>query len=292
MSFCFRTAVYKMMKQIHTHCPLYVSSGAFIGRVNQRDPRPFLSLAEDFLCDGFEFMFYEAWYEKIDDILALFAEKSLSFPVLHVEKSIGEIVGAGEGGYAERALARFEKNCMTAQKIGAKKLVFHLWNGLPSDHSIDRHIELCGEFLSLAESYGLHLTVENVVCAVGSPLAYLSCLYEKYPALSFTFDTKMASFHRETETVFSSEYAHLWQAISHLHINDHSGAYRDFSSLRTLHIGEGAIDFDRFFEGLASVGYHGSMTLECTSMCADGTLTPEKTVGSLARTRALISRYL
>lgn len=272
--------------------PLYVSSGAFIGRVNGRDPRPFLALAPDFSCDGFEFMFYEAWYEHIDAILDLFLKTNLRFRTLHVEKSIGEIVGAGEEGYEKRALERFEKNCVAAKTLGADKLIFHLWNGVPSDHHIERNIDFCGEFLALAHAYGLMLTVENVVCASGSPLAYFARLHEKYPDLFFTFDTKMASFHRENEAVFSEKYAHLWKAISHLHINDHSGAYLDFSSLRTLHIGEGAVDFNRFFEGLALVGYRGSMTLECTSMCADGTLTPEKMDESLSRVRALASQYL
>lgn len=281
------------MKQKKTAaCPLYVSSGAFIGRVNRRDPRSFLSLAPSLLCDGFEFMFYEAWYEHIDSILALFAESGLHFPVLHVEKSIGEIVGAGEDGYEKRALERFEKNCLAAKSLGAQKLVFHLWNGVPSDRHIDRHVELCGAFLSIARAHGLILTVENVVCTEGSPLAHCALLYGKYPDLFLTFDTKMASFHRELDEVFSEKYAHLWQAISHLHINDHRGAYLDFSSLKTLHLGEGTVDFDRFFEGLAKVGYRGSFTLECTSMCADGTLTPEKMAESLARAKTLISQYL
>ena len=281
------------MKQKKTaSCPLYVSSGAFIGRVNGRDPRPFLSLAPTFSCDGFEFMFYEAWYEHIDTILDLFLQSGLRFRTLHVEKSIGEIVGGGEDGYEKRALERFEKNCLAAKTLGAEKLIFHLWNGIPSDHHIERNLAFCSEFLALAKAHGLTLTVENVVCAEGSPLSYCAKLHEKYPELFFTFDTKMASFHRELDEVFSEKYSSLWNAISHLHINDHSGVYHDFSSLRTLHIGEGAVDFDRFFEGLAKVSYRGSMTLECTSMCADGTLTPEKMEESLLRVRALTMQYL
>ena len=271
--------------------PLYVSGGAFIGRVNRRDPRPFLALAPHLSCDGFEFMFYEAWYEHIDAILDLFLESGLRFPTLHVEKSIGEIVGAGEKGYEELALERFEKNCLAAKTLGAEKLIFHLWNGVPSDHHIERNIDFCAEFLAIAKAHGLTLTVENVVCACGSPLDHCMRLHEKYPDLFFTFDTKMASFHRELDAVFSEKYAHLWKAIAHLHVNDHSGAYLDFSSLRTLHIGEGVLDFHRFFVGLSKVGYRGSMTLECTSMLPDGTLTPEKMQESLLRVRALSSQY-
>ena len=51
-------------------------------------------------------------------------------------------------------------------------------------------------------------------------------------------------------------------------------------------------DFDRFFEGLSKVGYRGSMTLECTSMQPDGTLTPKKMKESILRVRALSLEYL
>ena len=271
---------------------LYVSTGAFIGRVNGRNPRPFLSIAPTLVCDGFELMLYEAWYEKLSEILDLFLSSSLSFPVLHVEKGVGEIIGAGEANFARRASERFEINCRAAKTVGAEKLVFHLWNGIPSDRAFDRHLDACGEFLAIADSYGLSLTVENVVAVSASPLAHLLSLAERYPALKFTFDTKMASFHRETEAIFRPEYAPLRAAISHLHINDHKGEYMDFSSLRTLHIGEGIIDFDRFFRGLSEMAYQNSMTLECTSMCADGSLAPEKMNMSIERVRQLTRLYI
>ncbi len=270
--------------------PIYVSSGAFIGRVNGRSPTPFLQIAPSLRCDGFECMLYEAWYDRLDEVIEQFAMSKLSFPVLHVEKSIGTVIGVGESGYRKTALDLFEKNCQAAKRLSARTLVFHLWNGLASDHHFDRHLEICGEFLSMAEDYGLCLSVENVVCAEGSPLAHLLALSEAYPALAFTFDTKMASFHRELALAFDAPYRQLWHSIKHLHVNDHGGAYHDFSGLRTLHIGEGHIDFESFFEKLSEVGYHGGITLECTSMCEDGNLTPEKMAASIEKVRAYLKQ--
>ena len=51
-------------------CPLYVSSGAFIGRRNGFSPDGFLSVCREYDCDGFEFMAYRAWYPELDEMIA------------------------------------------------------------------------------------------------------------------------------------------------------------------------------------------------------------------------------
>ncbi len=271
--------------------PVYVSSGAFIGRLNGRDHRPFLAAAPGFACDGFEFMMYDCWYEDLEDRLADFAASSLPFWVWHVEKGIGELVGRNESGDIPLALSRFEINCRAARVLGAKKLVFHLWNGAPSDRHIERHIRLYGEFESIARAFDLCLTVENVVCAVDSPLAHMAALVHRYPHIKFTYDTKMASFHRENQAVFSEEYSFLWEHISHIHANDHSGDYRRFDRLRTLHIGEGAVDFAAFFAGAKQRSYKDSITLECSCMEQDGSINVaamEKSLAAIGRLTAAL----
>lgn len=273
--------------------PIYASTGAFIGRKNGRDPRHFLSSCKNLPCDGFECMLYEAWYERLDEILELFLTLGQVYPVLHVEKRIGELIGEGAPDYRARAMERFLLNCRAAVALGSKLLVFHLWNGEPSDYHIDRHIGMYGEFLAASREYGLTLTVENVVCAIGSPLEHFLSLAERYPDVRFTFDTKMASFHDEVNLAFSDRYRFLWENhIAHLHINDHGGQYRDFSGLRTLHIGEGHLDFPLFFRRLAEVGYSGGMTLECASISEDGSLQPKKMADSLHRVRTLSAPLL
>lgn len=282
------------MKRIHTlaECPVYVSTGAFIGRANGRDPRHFLSVADKLPCDGFECMLYDVWYERLDEVLDTFLSRGAVYPVLHVEKRIGELVGDGEGGYYQRAMERFSLNCHAAKRLGASTLVFHLWNGTPSDAHFDRHLRMCGDFLAMAKESGLTLAVENVVCAYGSPLDHLEALAYEYPDVRFTYDTKMASFHREVNDVFSPRYRFLFEKgyIAHLHINDHGGAYRDFEGLRTLHIGEGCIDFDTFFDELVKVGYTGAMTLECASVREDGSLRAEDMCRSLGRVREYLQK--
>lgn len=272
--------------------PIYVSSGAFIGRVNGRDPRPFLENAHTLGADGFEFMMYDSWYSQLDDVLALFEKKQLAFPVLHVEKNIGGIVGLGEDGWHDEAIWRFDANCRAAAKIGSKKLVYHLWNGVVSDSHIERNFGIYDELKAIAERYGLTLTVENVVCAASSPLALLSYLTTVDSKALFTFDTKMANFHRELSLVSDGFFDRLLKdRIAHLHINDHKGAYHDFSSLRTRHIGCGEIDFDAFFFRMKKLGVHASMTLECTCMREDGTIDFEPMRESVSRVRALAERY-
>ena len=41
------------------------STGALIGRPNGRDFRLLYGAADRLRCDGFEFMMYESWYEKL-----------------------------------------------------------------------------------------------------------------------------------------------------------------------------------------------------------------------------------
>ena len=269
--------------------PLYVSSGAFIGRVNRRDPRPFLASAHSLDADGIEFMMYEAWYPHLAEILPLFQRTGLAFPVLHVEKNIGGIVGEGNEGATKEALSRFEANCRAAIALGSTTLVFHLWNGLVSDTHIERNLAIYDKIKRIAEDYGLLLTVENVVCAVSSPLAHFSSLTALDSNVKFTFDTKMANFHRELPLVTDGIFDPLLKGrITHVHLNDHCGKYHDFASIRTRHLGEGMIDFAPFLTYMQRYLPNTAVTLECTSMREDGTLD----FAAMQRSRALARGWL
>ena len=250
------------------------STGAFVGRVNGRDHRIILRTAPLLHCDGLEFMMYEAWYDRWREIAADLASSGLSFPVLHADKRIGELFSRNEGEDIREGLRRFAVNCQMAQALGAKKLVVHLWGGPPSDRDIATNIAQLPELSRMSEDAGLLLTVENVVCSHQDPLTHLRTLAERYPRIHFTFDTKMAAFHRQLEEVYRPEWDWLWsqRRIAHLHVNDYGGGYMDWSNLRTLHIGDGAIPFDRFFAVLRQKGYHGSYTVEATSMTGEGIL--------------------
>ncbi len=267
------------------------SIGAFIGRVNGRDPGAFLGVCDALDADSYEFLMYETFYERLDPILGDFLATGLSFPVFHAEKRIGELLVAEEEGWRE-AERRFAVNCRAAHRLGAKKLVLHLWNGLPSDNEFGRHIEAYLRFRDLARDAGLLLTVENVVCAVSDPLSRFFEILEADPEAAFTYDTKMAAHHRQEYSVFSSPYRALFGGrggIRHIHLNDYAGTPGDFAGLATLHLGEGRLDIPGIARSLLDVGYDSTVTLECGCMCPDGTLLPEKMNASLAIARRLLA---
>jgi sugar phosphate isomerase/epimerase len=265
------------------------STGAFIGRVNGRDHRPLLSVIDTITAEAYEFMMYESFYGREEAVLSDFLSTGLAFPVFHIEKRVGELIGLGGEEEEREARERFLKNCRAAARLGAETLVFHLWNGLPSDRAFSRHLAFFGECDRVAREHGLLLTVENVVCAVGDPHAHFAELLAAYPDIAFTFDTKMAAFHRGERGFFTSAAtAPLAARVRHIHFNDYNGVPGDFSKLAVLHLGEGNIDIARFAAGLRAVGYHGTVTLECGCMRPDGTLTPEKMNASLALARGLL----
>jgi sugar phosphate isomerase/epimerase len=270
---------------------LLVSSGAFIGRVNGRNHIPFLSGCDTLSPDGFEFMMYESWYDKLDEIVGDFIEKKIPVRVFHADKFIGQKVGLGDEESLKDAFFCMEENCKSAKRLGAKKVVLHLWNGPISDDNIENNIKAYGELSRIADSYGLLLMPENVVCRNGRPMDHILRLADRYPEARFTFDTKMANFHRELSLCYEGDFLSLWKEkrIAHLHINDHRGAYKDWDNVRTRHIGEGDIDFYEFFDFIRSVGYEGTATLECTSMDKDGNIYFDKMNESVRRVRKIIS---
>ena len=68
------------------------STGALIGRPNNRDYRLIKEYAPKLNCDGFEFMMYSTWYNQVDKLIEELTKSKLHFPVMHCEKHIGEDV--------------------------------------------------------------------------------------------------------------------------------------------------------------------------------------------------------
>ena len=271
---------------------ILASTGAFIGRYNGRNHKLFLSFADAIAADGFEFMMYDSWYDKTDEIVSDFKEKGLKVLTFHADKFIGQKIGVGGEENKKEAFTCFRKNCDMACALGAEKVILHLWNGPVSDDNIENNLSALGELLKISDSYGLLLVPENVVCRTGSPIEYIRALADRYPDAHFTFDTKMAAFHYELEKSISDDFLSLWREkkIAHLHINDYNGAYKDWDNLKTRHIGEGKIDFENFFDFLSSTGYEGTATLECSSMDETGKTYPEKMNESILKIRELAEK--
>lgn len=259
------------------------STGAFIGRVNGRNHRLIIEYAEKIHCDGFEFMMYDSWYDTIDEIAGDLVNRGVCFPVLHVEKSIGELLSRGDEGDLPIVYELFTKNCNMADKLKSDKLVLHLWGGTASDRNILYNIKQYSTLDRIAKEHDLTLTVENVVCNQMNPMRHIRELRDTYPDISFTYDTKMAAFHNELDMIYEkeSEWLFIENKIRHMHINDYGGGYMDWSNLKALHLGDGHIDFMRFFKFLGQQGYAGTFTVESTSMNKDGSIDIEKLNRSL-----------
>lgn len=254
------------------------STGALIGRPNGRNHKLLYELTKQLSCDGYEFMMYDSWYDKSEEIVADLQEMKLCIPVMHCEKHIGEALSKNGERDWETAFRLFEINCGMAKRLGAEKLVIHLWDGEYSDRNFINNHKALGELLPMAESYGLDLLVENVVCNVENPMKHWVELAEAYPEVHFVFDTKMAAFHNQMKLIYAPEYQWLWDKghIKHLHVNDYGGGYMEWAKLRTLAIGEGNIEFGPFFRLLKEKNYTGHFTIEATAFDAAGAVHTEK----------------
>lgn len=248
------------------------STGALIGRPNGRDYKLLKELVGQLTCDGFEFMMYSNWYETQDQLVEDLREMQLYIPVVHCQKSVGEAISKGGAENFRDAFGRFEANCRIARGLGAKKMVMHLWDGITSDANFDNNISAYPRLAETASGYGLDLLVENVVCNREDPMKHWCELREKYPDIHFIFDTKMAAFHGQLELIYEEEYQWLWREghICHYHVNDYAGGYKDWKNLKTLPIGRGHIDFEKFFGHVKSTGYDGTFTVESTAFGEDG----------------------
>lgn len=250
------------------------STGALIGRPNGRNYRLLKNLAGQLDCDGFEFMMYSTWYEEEEELVRTLQQMNLHIPVMHCDKSMGDSISKGMREDWEEVSKKFEINCRIAEQLKAGKMVLHLWNGPISDQFFENNLKAYPYLSETAKKHGVDLLIENVVCNVQDPLKRWCRLAEKYPKVHFVFDTKMAAFHEQLELLYTEEYALLWKEghIRHYHINDYAGGYMDWSNLRTLAIGKGHIDFDRFFAYIKKIGYRDTFTVESTAFGPDGTI--------------------
>ena len=220
------------------------STGAIITRKNNRDYNLLREIVPQIRCDGLEFMMYQSWHEEIEPLKRVLA--NFDVPVFHMTKQIGELIS--QDNLAE-AVVLFRADCELAEAIGSKLLVLHLWSGQASDQHIERNIAAYPVLRQIAEEHGLLLTVENVLCNTQDPLTHMRTLAEQYPDIRFTFDTKMAAFHSQMDALYKPENAWLAERIAHFHVNDYAGGHMDWANMRVRQLGQGHIDFDRFFAG-------------------------------------------
>lgn len=245
------------------------STGALIGKANNRDYRLLKELSKKATCDGFEFMMYSSWYDEVETLIDELKSMELYIPVMHCEKHIGEAISKGE---FDEAYRRFNINCYIAREIGADRMVVHLWDGITSDAFFQNNIDAYSELRDIADKYGIKVLVENVVCNREDPMKHWCELKDIFPDISFVFDTKMAAFHSQMDLLYEEEYQWLWKDkhICHYHVNDYAGGHKEWAKLRTYPIGQGHVDFDRFFDFINKIGYKGTFTVEATALDSNG----------------------
>lgn len=254
-------------------CQILCSTGALIGRPNGRNFYLLGDLKPQLSCDGFEFMMYSTWRDRVDELLEYLDSIELYTPVMHCEKSVGENISMGDDKkLLSEAISVFELNCRIANCISAKKLVLHLWGGKTSDKHFDINKSAFSVLSDIAADHNIDLLVENIVCTEKDPFLRWSELVSLYPNIHFVFDTKMAEFHNQMDLLYSEEYKWLWDGnhIKHFHVNDYSGGYKDWEHLFTLPIGKGHVDFDRFFEFLKNNSNADTLTIESTAFDKTG----------------------
>ena len=252
-------------------CKILCSTGALIGKPNNRDYKLLETLSKQLTCDGFEFMMYSSWYDEVEVLIDALKSMKLYIPVMHCEKQIGEAISKAE---FDEAYQRFDINCYIAREIGAGSIVVHLWDGITSDAYFQNNIDAYSKLREIADKYSIKVLIENVVCNQEDPMKHWCELKTQFSDISFVFDTKMASFHSQMELLYEEEYQWLWRNnhICHYHVNDYAGGYKEWGKLRTLPIGQGHVNFDRFFRFINMIGYKGTFTVEATAFDSNGVI--------------------
>lgn len=252
-------------------CKILCSTGALIGKPNNRDYKLLETLSKQLICDGFEFMMYSSWYDQVEALIKALKSMKLYIPVMHCEKHIGEAISKAE---FDEAYQRFDINCYIAREIGAGSIVVHLWDGITSDSYIENNMKAYAELRAVADKYGIHILVENVVCNQEDPIKHWCELREKFPDICYVFDTKMAAFHSQLELLYQEEYQWLWsdKHVRHYHVNDYAGEHKEWAKLRTLPVGQGHVNFESFFQFINRIGYKGTFTVEATAFDDSGAI--------------------
>ena len=251
---------------------LYCSTGTMVGRINGNNyeliaPNMKLLLDEN-LIDGAEFIMIRSYYDKIPQVIKSVLQTSVPFPIMHIDKNVGEMLSECDNSLAKESIIKFEQNCKVAKEIGSFTLVFHLWGGTKSDSNIVFNISKLPYFIEIANKYDLKLLIENIPCVRYSGLSNWRKLYSYLPDIEFIFDSRFGAFHDEINDIFDEP---IWNHIKHIHISDYSSFPRDFSKIHPiLHPGEGVIDFNSFFKKLKEKRYSHSITLESPVMVPDG----------------------
>lgn len=271
--------------------PVYASTGAFVTRANGRNFHLIPQIAPLLDCDGLEFMMYESWAGQEKEIAAELRDSGVRFPSMHLDKRIGEALSTEGMAARDEALSIMKRDLKTASTIGARLLVLHFWGGPPADERFDETKALYPVLDEMARDAGMTLAVENVARSNVPALVRLRALRELCPGLSVTYDTKMAQLKGENERLRERENRWLFGDghVKHLHVNDTDMEHISGGRMPVLHIGDGCVCFDEFFQYVRENAFCGTAVVESTSTRPDGSVDTEKMNQSLRRVREALN---
>lgn len=268
---------------------LLCSTGAFSRFPEFTSHRALLEYGPHLDVDGFEIMFYPAWYPNLDQIADELRQSGLNIAAIHTEKGIGSALGNPDPTRREQGVQWLEANCQLGQKVGAKVLVLHLW-GLPElDKQMENNIEHLSRCLDIADQHDISLAVETIPATFADPLTNVRKAFMADPRSRIALDTEFLALHEQLGTVFETDWLWEEQRVRHIHIKDFDGVgFRPDGSRRYLHPGEGKIDFPGFFTALKSHNFNGNISLEAPSIDATGNVD----LDHLNRSVALLRGYI
>ena len=192
------------------------STGAFTRSSDPRSHEAILRYAQEFVADGLEIIFYPRWYEEPERIVRALSSCKLPFPVLHLEKSIGDCFGSSDAREREQGILHFEQNCAFAQQLGVQIAVLHLWGMPSSDLQLEHNLQPLARCLDRASQYGLALAIETIPCTYADPLSNVRRAIEHDPRACVALDTEFLAWHDQLEAVFTASW--LWQASLVRHV--------------------------------------------------------------------------
>ncbi len=259
------------------------STGTMVGRENSFNYRravcSLASLKEDGILSGGELMMLRHYYDKKNEVISFLKDSEVPFPVIHCEKGVGTDLShaahlasvrdyMGEEELLETTMKNFRLNCSFGEAVGAKMMVLHLWGGEDSDSHVEYNCEKLPELSAIAMSHGLKLLIENVPSTTHDPLSNWLRACDSYPGTSLIFDTRFATLHDQVKDTLENPLVRF--NLSHVHVSDFVGGYRNFAGLRPiLHPGEGTADFELIFSLLKDMDYQGTVTLESPVMSGE-----------------------
>ncbi len=255
---------------------LLCSTGTLVGRANGFNHMLIAEQHKQIEADGFELMMLAAFYEKLNVVARDLIRADVNIRTIHFEKDITALLGLHGEDERKEGLRRFMQNAEMGKHVGAKKAVFHLWDGRFSPEQTARVIELLETLYAICDKAGIELVVEAVPAKEPTPYENCVTVARRYPHARFTFDTRHSHFMKEIDTFLESP---LWQTrIGHIHISDYGGETVPGMwgvTRPILHPGEGLIDFERLFEVMPPCDAE-TVTLESPVIAQDGSNDLEK----------------